>query len=222
MRHCIAAVGAAVALTVPSFGAVVPFTEAFDSSASNWRNAAGAANATWLPTGGPGNSAHITGATSVNNANTGVVIALRAQDAFNSSNDAFVGNWLALGVTAFSFDVRHDAPAPMSFGARFAPSANAPGAIGFQFAPVAPGQWSTVTIPIDPSFPGFVSFEFGNFAGIFSGIGNVQVSYLVPGALADSGTIVNVAVDNVRLLPAPGSAAILALAGTLALRRRRR
>jgi len=217
------ALAGAVSLAAsPALALVNPFTETFNADAANWRNAAGSTDAAWVATGGPDSSAFITSATNVNAANTGLVIALRGQDGFDSSGDSLVGNWLAGGVTLFSFDVRHDAPAPVSFGARFAPSSNAPGAIGVQFAPVVPGQWATVTIPIDPSYPGFVSFEFGNFAGIFSSIGNVQISYLVPSGLEGTATIINVDVDNVRIVPAPGVLAGAGLLGFAAVGRRRR
>src|SRR5690606_37041121 len=92
----------ALAFSAATSGAVIPFTETFNAGASDWRNAGGGASAAWMATGGPDNSGYITESTNVNNANTGVVVAMRAAGSFNSSGGAFSGNWIAEGVTAFS------------------------------------------------------------------------------------------------------------------------
>lgn len=197
--------------------AVVPFTETFTSGTSNW-----SAPAAWDPTGGPAGTGSIFADSNVNNAVTGVVIALRGQGSSNASGGAFIGDWITQGVTAFSFKIRHNAPEPLTIGARFALASNFPAAIGLQFAPVMPNVWSTVTIPIDPSNPGFVSFEGSSFSTIFSAVANVQLLYSVSGNLAGTGTIVRLEADDVSIVPTPGVATLglIALAG--AARRRHR
>lgn len=218
----LAAIAGAVAFASSANALVNPFTETFNTDASSWRNAAGSADATWVATGGPDSSAFITGATNVNSASFNTVVALRGQDSYDSSNDAFVGNWIAGGVTLFSFDVRHDGPEPIGFGVRIATPANNPGAVGVSFTPVVPGVWTTISIAIDPSNPQFISFGSGDFNSVFSDVGNIQISYTVPSSLAGTGTIVNVDLDNVSIVPAPGALAALGLFGVATVRRRRR
>jgi hypothetical protein len=191
-------------------GAIVPFTETFSANASNWTG-----GAVWDPAG------HIDTPTNVNAASFGVVIGPRGQASNGASGGAFVGNWFTDGVAALTFDVRHDAPLPLSFGARFASPMNFPGAIGLAFAPVPAGTWTTVMIPITPAFPGWVSFEGSDFNTVFSNVGNVQLLYSVPAALAGTGTIINFEADNVRIVPGAGTAALL-VPIVLTWRRRRR
>lgn len=212
----------ALAFSAATSGAVIPFTETFNAGASDWRNAGGGASAAWMATGGPDNSGYITESTNVNNANTGVVVAMRAAGSFNSSGGAFSGNWIAEGVTAFSFDVRHDAPAPLNMAVRFASAANFPGAVAIDDVLVQPNTWTTVTFLIDPSNPQFVSFGGSNFAGVFSSIANIQLSYNVPAGLEGAGTIIRIDADNVRIVPAPGASLALSAGGLVLTRRRRR
>jgi hypothetical protein len=202
------------ALVAAAPAAIVPFTETFTSDAANWTGPAGPA--TWDPAG------TISADTNVNAASFGVVIGLRGQLANNASTGAFVGDWIAQGVSAFSFSVRHDAPLPMNFGARLVTTTNFPAAIGLDFAPVLPGVWTTVTIPINPGYPGFVSFEGSDFNTIFSNIGSVQLLYSVPGSLAGTGTIVRFEADNVSIVPGAGTMAMLGPIGLMSMHRRRR
>lgn len=192
--------------------AIVPFTESFTSGAAGWTGPAG--SATHDPAG------HIAVETNVNAASFGVVIGPRGQAANNASGGAFIGNWITEGVTALTFLVRHDAPVPMSFGARMVTPANFPAAIGLDFVPVVPNVWATVTIPISPGYAGFVSFEGSDFATIFSNIASVQLLYNVPGSLANTGTIVRFEADDVRLVPGAGTSALGAIAMLVGARRR--
>lgn len=193
--------------------AVVPFTETFGADAANWTGPGGPA--TYDPAG------NISAETNVNTASFGVVIGLRGQSANNASGGAFVGNWIADGVTSLSFSVRHNGPSPMSFGARLVSPANFPGAIGLDFAPVAPGVWTTVTIPINPAYPGFVSFEGSDFNTIFSNIGSVQLLYNVPASLVGTGTMIRFEADNVSIVPGAGTIAVVGPMGLVMMRRRR-
>lgn len=204
---------ALASLVGSSSAAIVPFTETFTADAAGWTGPAGPA--TWDASG------TIRADTNVNAASFGVVIGLRGQLANNASAGAFVGDWIAQGVTAFTFSVRHDAPVPMNFGARLVTTTPSPAAIGLDFAPVLPGVWTTVTIPINSGYPGFVSFEGSDFNTIFSNIGSVQLLYSVPGSLAGTGTVVRFEADNVSIVPGAGTFALFAPIGLTMLRRRR-
>ncbi|MDX2114534.1 MAG: hypothetical protein SFZ24_02780 [Planctomycetota bacterium] len=203
------------AVTGAAHAAVAPFTETFSSGNSGWTGPA-----TWNSTGGPDGTGAVFADTNVNNAAFGVLIALRAQASSGASGGAFVGDWTAPGLS-LRFSVRHNAPEPISFGARFALAQNFPGAIGLDFATVAPNTWGTVTIPITPNYPGWLSFEGSDFNTIMSSVANLQLLYAVPQTLSGTGTVVRVEADNVSIVPAP---AVIALAPALALpalRRRR-
>ncbi len=210
-----------VAVCAAAGAATVPFTESFAVGSASWRDNGAVSEATWAPSGGPDGSAHVSTATNVNAAVFGALTVFRGHSAFGSSGGAFVGNWIGEGVTQFSFDVRHNASMPLSFGTRFAAPANSPGASAVDFTPIAPGVWSTVTIPINPANPQFVSFGGSDFATIFSSIGNIQLILSVPGALQGSGAVITVDADNIRIVPGPAPA-VLALAAAIGLMRRRR
>lgn len=221
-----AAIGALAALAV-SVGASAttnPFTETFNSDAAGWRDAGGGNLAGWIGSGGPDGSGFITQGTNVNNASFDFVVALRAQGSLGSSGGAFVGNWITDGVTSFSFAVRHNAPEPLTIGARFAGAANFPGAVAINFAPVTPNVWTTVTFAISALSPQFVTFEGSDFASVFSSVSNVQLAYAVPASLAGTGTQIEFDADNVSVVPAPGAGGALVL-GSISLglvgRRRR-
>src|SRR5689334_12276662 len=90
--------------------ASVPYTENFTTDAANWRDGAGATSATWVASGGPDGSSHITTTASAFFLDDGdPVVLFRGQDGFDSSGDAFVGNWISSGINQFSFWVKHDA-----------------------------------------------------------------------------------------------------------------
>jgi len=204
--------------------AVVPFTEDFSTDASAWRITAGGTVAGWSPAGGPDGSAHVfnDSFTFSASASGDTPILFRGQDNFGSSGGAFVGDYPTEGVTAFSFFVRHDAPVPLNFFARFAKPANFPAAIALDFAPVLPNMWTQITVPIDPSNPQFISFEGSDFGTIFAGIGKVQIGVSVPAALAGQGVMPRFELDKVAIVPTPGALALGALALPAIMRRRSR
>lgn len=209
-----------ISLSVAAFAVDVPFTETFAGGPSGWTNFNNSVPADWFATGGVADSAYASGAYNfVNNVDGDTPIILRGQGSNNASGGAFVGNWLAEGVTAYSFAVRHDAPVPLNFFTRFATPMNFPGAIGVGFAPVLPNTWTEIVIPIDPSNPQFVSFEGSDFNTIFSNIGNIQIGANVPAALAGVDASYTFDIDNVSIVPEPASALLLVLGG-VALRRR--
>jgi len=221
MQHAITMASfLAVTYTATSVGAaVVPFTEDFDTDSANWFNAAVTGPVDWVSTGSIDGGAYVTTGFNFQFSNPGDNPPLfRGHDSFDSSGDAFVGNWIADGVTAFSFTVRHNAPEPVPFFARFAPN-SAPGANAVAFAPVQPNVWTTITVPINPA--AFFIFEGTTFESTFSSIGRVQIGMNVPDGLAGLDQLITFDLDKPTIVPAPGVAGLFGLAGLAGLRRRR-
>lgn len=208
---------AALGLAGSAMAVINPFTETFSSSAANWSSSSSFTPLTYVGSGGPDGSAYASVDFSfVNNLPGDQPLVFRGQSNFGSSGNAFVGNWLAAGVTEFSFSVRQHATAPVSFFARFAPAAG-PGAVALFSAAATPGEWTTYTVSINPATP-FI-YEGTNFNAAFSNVARVQIGVLVDNVTA--GQTVTMDIDNVGIIPAPG-AALLPLAGLLAAGRRRR
>lgn len=198
----------------------VPFTEDFDTDSANWFNATETAPVDWAPTGGPDGGAHATSEFNFQFSNEGDRPALfRGHDLLNSSGDAFVGDWITSGVTTFSFAIRHDAPLPLPFFARFAPNF-APGANAVAFAPVLPNVWTTITVPINPA--AFFVYEGTDFASTFGSVGRVQIGLEVPAGLNGLNLPITFDFDKPTIVPAPSSAGVLGLAALACTRRRRR
>jgi hypothetical protein len=197
----------------------VPFNESFSSDAAGWRDAPNAALADWFPTGGADGGGYISETFSfANNAPNDTPVLLRAHAGASGNN--FFGNWLADGVTEYRMAVRNNAPAPVNFFARFVSPAGFPGAVAVEFAPVLPGAWTEITIPIDPANPQFISFETSDFNTIFSSIGRIQVGVQVPASLAGNPGSFSFDLDQVSIVPEPASVMLLMGLGVLGLRRR--
>ena len=222
---------AAVALLGASANAVTnPFTEAFAAGASGWRNADASAALAYSAFGSFNGSSFVSGGFNFASSITGdTPVILRGQDEFGFSGGAFEGDWLAAGVTEFTAFVRHDAPVPLTFFARFSGPANFPGAVGISFIPVAPNTWTPINIPISALAPNFVSFEGTDFPTVFSanpansfqGIGHIQIGVDVPAALEGVDQPFTFDLDNPTITPSPGAVGLLAMGGLVAMRRRR-
>ena len=225
MRHTIK-LSMFVAFTsfAPAVSAIVlPFTEDFDANSANWFNAAVTAPVDWSAAGGPDGGAYAT--TGFNfqfTAANDTPVLFRAQDEFNSSGGAFEGDWITNGITEFSFAVRHNAPAPMTFFTRFAGPANFPGAVAIGFIPVFPNVWTTITIAIDPFNPQFITFEGQTFEAAFSNIGHLQVGVSVPEGFGGVDQAYTFDLDKPTITPAPSAAVLFGIAGVALARRRRR
>jgi len=198
------AVLSVMSLARAAMGVTVPFTEEFSLNAANWRNNA-QQPMTWVASGGPDGSSHITTSYSFANQAVGATpVIIRCQDNFNSSGGAFVGDWVASGVGEFRVWVRHTAPAPARFIVRFATTFGFPGAIAESEADVAPNQWTLLTVAITPDNPRFLSFEGGDFATVFTDVGRVQIGVTVPAALEQLPGSFSFDADGATIVPATG------------------
>ena len=222
MRHAII-LSTFAAITLGATGAsalVVPFTEDFDADSANWFNATITGPVDWSAAGGPDGGAYATtGANFQFNGEGDMPALFRGEAGFGSSGGAFAGDWIAEGVTQFSFSVRHNAPSPLTFFARFAPSA-APGANAVEFVPVLPNVWTTITVAIDPLTPFF--YEGTTFGTTFNNIGRVQIGLFGLTGVAGVDQQFTFDLDKPTITPAPSAAGLFTLAGVAFSRRRRR
>lgn len=201
----------AAAFVQHSQALVVPFTEDFVSDNSNWLNGA-SSSATWLPSGGVDGGGYITANTTVSNTGFGA-IAFRGNAAADASGDAFVGDWLAGGVTLFTTYVRHNALTSLDIFARLDAGAGRAGSsVNFS---VAPNTWTQLSVPIVESPGSFQSYGAGNFTTVFTNIQNIQVVLALNSDLA--GQIYTIDVDQVSVVPEPGTLGLAAGAGVLLL-----
>jgi len=219
-------VAAAVSFVVVSTAgaAIVPYTEHFNADAANWYNATSTATVDWESTGGPDGSGHVSTTYDPSGAVEGnTPVLFRAQDEFGSSGNAFVGDYIAEGVTQFSAWVRHDASVPLNFFVRFSTPISFPGAVAVDFTPVQPNQWTLISFSIDAANPQFVSFEGSNFNAVFSNVGHIQAGPSIPAELAGTTDLVTIDFDEVSITPEPASALYVgAIAIAAGVRRRRR
>jgi hypothetical protein len=201
--------------------ATVPFTEDFALTNEGWTDAAGT-SLTYVGAGGPDASSFVTGTASFVAANENdFVSVIRGQDNTDASGDAFVGDWIAAGVTEFTTWVRHNAPFPLPMFARFATPTNFPGAAGIQFAPVPSDTWTQLTIAINPASPQIVLEGPGSsFNAVFGNLGNIQIGVQVPAGLAGFTPPVTFDLDQPTITPEPASLGLLAVGGLALLRRR--
>lgn len=219
------AIVAALALGASSAIAVVnPFTETFESAASNWSIAATLTPPTYIASGGVDGSSYASRTFSFAGNNIGATpILFRAQSNFNSSGNAFVGNWITSGVTKLQFSFRHNVDAPVTFFARISPdpitSPNPGGVIALR-GPTAANEWTTFTVDIGPSSP-FI-YEGTSFENVFSAVARLQFGVFVDAGTANKVGPFTFDIDNVAIVPATGTLSVSGAGLILAARRRRR
>jgi hypothetical protein len=214
------AISAVAVVAAHARAVVVPFTENFAAGSSNWRTTDSSTPLGWVGAGGPDGSSYASiGFSFLNQSAGGQPSMFRAHDAFDSSGDAFVGDWISSGVTAITLSVRHNTGVSLPFFVRFAPSF-APGAVAVAFAPVPSGAWTSLTVPINPGYP-FI-YEGTTFGTTFNNIGRVQIGVEVPAGLAGNAASFTFDIDRVSLVPGPGAAGLTAALAGLGTGRRRR
>jgi hypothetical protein len=213
------------ALTQSAF-ATVPYTENFTSNTANWRD--GSSNpATFAASGGPDGSSHITSTASAFFLDEGdPVVVFRGQDGFDSSADAFVGNWLGTGINQFSTWVWHNAPVPLDFFVRFATAGNSPATAADKMALIAPNTWTKLSYEIAPSHINEYLFPEGPpslFNSTFGNVGNIQVGYSVPAGFGLDTNSYTFALDQPSIqTPEPTSLFLGMSFAAIAFMRRRR
>lgn len=224
-----AALAAGMSLVTPALALVVPFTEGFAGNAANWRDNASALALSFNAAGGPDGSSYVSTPFSfVNNAEGDQVSLFRANGANvptpggAASDGAFFGSWITGGVSSTSFSFRHNATVPLHVFIRFASPGNFPGA-AVQFTALAqPNAWTSFSVVVSPANLAII-YEGGpsNFGSVFGNVGRLQIGAIVPAGLAGGTSSITFDLDQVSLVPAPGAAALLGLAGAAAARRRR-
>jgi hypothetical protein len=206
----LAAVLAAGGMVSNAFGlASLPFIENFASGNANWLNGA-SVSATWLPSGGVDDGGYITANTTVVNTGFGAA-AFRGNAASDASGDAFVGDWLTGGVTLFTTYVRHNAPTNLDIYSRLDAGAGRAGSA--VSVSVAPNTWTLMSVPIVDSPTSFQAYGGGTFTTVFNSIQNVQV-WLAPNTDL-AGQTYTIDLDQVSVVPEPGTIGLAAGAGLL-------
>ena len=205
----------ALALPVAAGAATVPFTEDFTASDGSWRgnpNAVGSLDG-WSATGGADGGGYVSEGYNFVSSVFGQQGPVIFRGPASASGGSFAGNWIADAVREVTVYVRHDAPVPIDFFARFASPMGFPGAIAGANVSVAPGVWTELTFAIDPTSSQWQSFEGSDFATVFSSIGTVQIGATTPEALAGIDLVVHFDLDSVSIVPEPASVALLAQCG---------
>jgi hypothetical protein len=219
-----AALAAACGFAGSASAAITDFYETFASGAQNWRNSNGASVLGWTASGGPDGGAYVTSVFNLSGTSAGGFppTVIRAQSNFGSSGGAYVGNWIAAGVTGVSFQFRHNLSESITVTGRFATPVNNPGASVASSLVVAPNTWTLVSFDLREGSPDFVSLGGGTYAGIFSNIGNMQLGFTVPAPLAGQNIDGSFDLANFAVVPAPAATALALLAAPGFGGRRRR
>jgi len=214
----------ALACSASAGAAITDFYETFASGAQNWRNSNGASVLGWTASGGPDGGAYVTSVFNLSGTSAGGFppTVIRAQSNFGSSDGAYVGNWIAAGVTGVSFQFRHDLAEAITITGRFATPSNNPGASVVSSMVVAPNTWTLVGFDLREGSPDFVSLGGGTYAGIFSNIGNMQFGFTVPAPLAGQNIDARFDLTNFSVVPSPAAVALGLLAAPGFRGRRRR
>lgn len=225
-RSVLAAIAALTAGGLPVSAAIVnPTNESFISSNNNWKaNATSFPDATFVASGSPFGDGYITYGRDLGTAGaTSTQVLFRGQDNFSSSAGAFIGNWPAAGVTEFSFWIRHNAPAAMTFGARFAPINNFPAFAAEELTAVPANTWTKITFDIYQGSPD-LAYEgtetATSFNEIFGNLAKIQL-FTKRGSVPEN-TVVTFDADQVSAVPEPGMLAPAGLILVGLLKRKRR
>lgn len=216
-----------VLLTSTAGAVTVPFTEDFSANNSNWGKSPSVFTAAdYVSTGGPtgAGDGFISNAFTFAGGDLGQLV-FRGQDNFNSSGNAFVGNWIGT-VNTLSFWIRQNSDTPLRVGIRMAVAGSSfPGANIVAQTPVQPNVWTLINIPISET-PGAGYIYTGEGAPLSAVTGNLgKIQILAQRETLAVGTVVTFGVDKISIVPEPSSLVLagfgLAAAGAMVVRRRR-
>ncbi len=214
----VAVIFAAGGIVSNAFGlASLPFIEDFASGNANWIVGT-TTPAPWFSSGGVGDAGYITTTGTISTSGFGPII-FRGNAANDSSDGAFVGNWLTGGVSLFTAFVRHDAPVSVNFYVRF--DAGAGAAASGSPIEIPTGVWTELSMPIVDSlgsggvFQSYGAALAGGFNSIFSNIQNVQIALSSIQDPSIVGNSYNISLDQVSIVPEPGTIGLAAGAGLL-------
>jgi len=205
--------------------------EDFNDGPSNWfKDSGGFVPLTGDATGGQDGSGVLVSTTdfSVNSAAgigdpSSLNILYRAQQFSGSSDGLLFGDYLAAGITEIQFDIFQDTGTDVEFFSRLATVGNFPG-VTYTAGTAASGECTTLTVDLALFGPDFIFVEPSNdpadYFATLGAVGRLQIGAVANETLAGTSTQHTFLLDNVRLVPTPGAAAVLGL-GLLASRRRR-
>jgi hypothetical protein len=238
MRHVVTCwvVAAGVALVAQSSAlATLPYAEQFPTNNANWsRDNNNTIPAVWQanggPNGGPHGSSHVSVDFSAFTSPAGTDhILFQARDENNSSNHNFEGNWFADGINEFSMWVKHSAPMPIPFFARFTNAAGTTGVAAIRFAPVLSNTWTRISFEIDPSNINhptnnptgqlFVEGPPMLFNSTFTNVRHVQVGFRTPAGLGALNQSFTYRLDRpaINAVPEPASLILIGMATMIPL-----
>jgi hypothetical protein len=205
---------ALAALATTALAVTVPYTEDFATNNANWQNNASGL-LTYVASGGPDGSSYASGTRNFQSvAADGTSVLFRANDTTPfgpASGGNFHGNWIADGATRFSTYVRHNAPTPVSFFARFADPAGFPALIFSDSNIVVPNTWTKIDFVISPGNP-HIDDEGFPFGDVMDSIGRVQVGAYNTG-LAGLAQTITFDIDQVNVnIPEPATMMLSGLA----------
>ena len=150
------AIFASLAIQASVHALTVPYVEDFASGNANWQNNANGL-ADFNATGGPDGSSYISAPFNFQgNEEDDTPVLLRARPSTPlgpASGGNFIGNWLEGGIKQVHAYVRHNAPEPLTYFARFADPMGFPGFIVGDEVTVSPNTWTAIDFAINPSNP---------------------------------------------------------------------
>ena len=222
------AVAVALAWASSAGALTVPFTEDFATDVAGWEDSINNP-LTFVASGGPDGSSFAEAQFNFNGFSSpfgGGPVIFRASASDNPSGGAFIGDWVAGGVTALSAFVRQDTGVDLEFFSRVATSFNFPGAVLQNADPVVvpSGVWTEVVWEIPPPAALCALEGIPDCAAALASVGNLQLGTNAPASLTSLDQSFSFGLDQVSIVPEPGMATLLGvgLLGLYGLGRPRR